>query len=388
MARKLFLLASCIIMFFLAACGGPKPIKPEAQLDTPEHHVSNGYKMLKAGELEKAFSSFERATKLDPKYAPGYAGLGLVYCEQANYKKAKESFDKAEGYAKSDAHKFDVYIGYIRLYTLGGKKVDDDWLDEAESYHKKARKIFPDRPESYFYMGNAYKMAYKFNEASGQYAKVLQLNREFVGEADKEFALIQKIQRAIPGTEIGKKIALVEKINRADVAALFIQELKLDELFKARTKKEFDNSYKSPEKKFETGSYVAAQKAVDIDNHVLKLDIEAVMEVGVRGLQPGPDHKYYPDTTIKRAEFALMIEDILIKITGNEKLATQFIGSESPFPDLRNDLAFFNAVMVCTARGLMQTKDIETAEFGPLDTVSGADALLTIRTLKNQLEKR
>ncbi len=81
----------------------------------------------------------------------------------------------------------------------------------------------------------------------------------------------------------------------------------------------------------------------------------------------------------------MMIEDILIKITGVDELATRFIGSVSPFPDLRNDLPYFNAVITCTTRGIMVAKDLATGEFAPMDTISGADALLSIRALKLQL---
>lgn len=30
-------------MLVLAACG-PQPVKPQAEMDTPEHHVASGYK--------------------------------------------------------------------------------------------------------------------------------------------------------------------------------------------------------------------------------------------------------------------------------------------------------------------------------------------------------
>jgi hypothetical protein len=92
-----------------------------------------------------------------------------------------------------------------------------------------------------------------------------------------------------------------------------------------------------------------------------------------------------PNDTGSRAAYAMMIEDILIKVSGNQKLATEFIGSKSPFPDLRNDHPSFNAIMVCTSRGIMEAKDMSTGEFAARGTVSGADALLIIRKLKDEL---
>jgi len=87
-----------------------------------------------------------------------------------------------------------------------------------------------------------------------------------------------------------------------------------------------------------------------------------------------------------QAEFALMMEDILIKATGDEALATRFIDSQSPFPDIRSDMSYFNAVMVCTSRNIMTARDVATGEFAPQGTVPGADALLAIRQMKTLLK--
>lgn len=81
----------------------------------------------------------------------------------------------------------------------------------------------------------------------------------------------------------------------------------------------------------------------------------------------------------------MMIEDILIKVTGDEKLATKFIGSTSTFGDLRSDLPYFNAVMVVTSRGIMKG-NLATGQFNPEGVVSGVDALLIIKEFKEQLK--
>ena len=54
----------------------------------------------------------------------------------------------------------------------------------------------------------------------------------------------------------------------------------------------------------------------------------------------------------------MMIEDILIRIAGDRTLATRYVGNRSPFPDLRADLPYFNAVMaVVTSRGIMEVAE-------------------------------
>ena len=382
--KNLLFVIAGLCLLVLSACG-PKALAPEAELDTPMHHVKNGNKMLKAGKIDGAFREFNRAKELDPKYSPAYVGLGLVYGFKGEYKNGFKHLKIGNKYADGKEQKINVNVGYMRLFIMGRDKIDKDWLEEVESKFKRSINIDPEVSAPYFYMGIAYKMSFEFQKAAGQFSKVLDLDKEFVKEADKEYAIIQKIQRAMPGSVVGKKIALLDKITRADVAALFIEELEIDELFRKRTPKKFDTAFKDPEKKFVSGEFVKVPPATDIEDHVLKADIDAVIAIGIKGLQPYPDHTYKPYKIITRAEFAMMIEDILIKITGDENLATRFIGNASPFPDLRNDLSFFNAVMVCTTRNILEVKDVSTGEFDPKGSVSGAESLLSIRTLKSQL---
>ena len=110
-----------------------------------------------------------------------------------------------------------------------------------------------------------------------------------------------------------------------------------------------------------------------------------VLRLAVRGLEPAPDHKFFPNGKVTRAAYALMIEGILIRVNGDENLATSLFGARSPLRDPCNDLPYFNAVMVVTSREIMEAKDLTTGEFASMDTVSGADALLIIRKFKDEL---
>jgi Tfp pilus assembly protein PilF len=365
----------------LSSCAAP-PRKPEAALDTPEHHIFSGNKLLDKGDYGGAQREFELAIQLDRKYSPAYVGLGLVYGYQNSFDKAFENMKEGKSLAEKKEDRVNAHVGMIRLYSMERK---GKWLNKAEDEFEDAVKIDPKSSAAYFYMGKAYKYGYNFDKAGEMFKKVLNLNDKYLVQADNEWKVVQKIQRAAPGSVIGKKIALIEEITRADVAALFVQELQLEKLYQKKTPRQFDTAYQPPTKRFEAEKMVKAEAATDIQNHVLHTDIEIVLRLGVRGLEPFPDHKFLPNQKINRAAYAMMIEDILIKVSGDEKLATKFIGSKSPFPDLRNDLPYFNAVMVLTSRGVMEAKDLSTGEFAPMDAVSGADALLVIRKLKDEL---
>jgi len=220
------------------------------------------------------------------------------------------------------------------------------------------------------------------------FKRVLDINTDFVAQANTEWALIQKIQRAAPGTEIGKRIALIDKIDRADVAALFDQEMDLEKLYTKRGVKTYDTTFKPPTEsstRFSPETTVKMEPATDIADSWLKPSIETVLKLQVRGLEAGPNHKFEPEKLITKGEFAVMLEDILIKVNGDEKLATKFLGATSPFPDVRNDHYAFNAIMTTTSRGFLEA-DKATGEFRAGDPVSGADALLAIREFKSQLK--
>ena len=135
----------------------------------------------------------------------------------------------------------------------------------------------------------------------------------------------------------------------------------------------------------QTETVTKMEPATDIANSWLKPSIETVLKLQIRGLEAGPNHKFEPEKLLTKGEFALMLEDILIKVSGDEKLATKFLGGHIALPDVRNDQYFFSAAMTATSRGFIEA-DKATGEFKPGDPVSGADALLSIREFKNQLK--
>ncbi|MCX5854401.1 MAG: S-layer homology domain-containing protein [Deltaproteobacteria bacterium] len=381
--RSLFMFLVFVAVGALVISCAPKAAKPVGEMDTPEHHFYTGVKLLDQGKYAAAQMEFDRSIQLAPKFSKAYAGNGLVKAYQGDSKGAFEVMKQAWKYAKQDDETVFVHVCKIRLYTMG--KPDKDWLNDALSELEAAIKIDPKSAAAYYFAGLAQKSALNFEKAGQMFKQVIDINKDYVAVADVEWNLTQKIQRAMPGTVAGKKIAIVERITRADAAALFMEELKIDVLYKKRTPKTFDTAFKDPEKA-KTASSAAPATAADIAGHPLKVDIEGILAIGVRGLEAYPDGTFRPNEFVDRATYAMMIEDILIKVTGDNALATKFIGSVSPFPDLRADLPYFNAVMVVTSRGIMQAKDLTTGEFAPLNPVPGVDALLIIRKIKEELK--
>ena len=383
--QHLIAFSMTFLLLVVGGCG-KKPAKPQAEMDTPSHHVSNGHKLLHMGQTDEALREFERARDLDPKFARAYIGMGIALGMKNEYENGLAALEKGEELAKKTDEKTEAHVGFMRLIIQNQEKAGDKWVKKAQDHFRQALKLSPDKPDAYYYMGMAFKLNKNFELAKAQFAKVLEIHNGLVAEADQEFETIQKIERALPGASVAQ-IALLDQITRADVAALFIEELKVDELFKNRAKKNFDASFHAPDADFKTGEFAPVPKATDIADHVLRADIQAVIDAGVKGLEPYPDHTFQPEKMITRAEFAIMIEDILAKMSADPTIGTKNIGGDSPFPDVRSDHYFFNAIMTCTTRGIMKAKDMATGEFDPMGVVSGAEAMNSLRELKIQLKK-
>lgn len=383
-------LAPAIASVFLISCA-PTPQQPLSRLDTPEHHTFTGVRLLDQEKFSAAGYEFERALKMDPRYSRAHTGAGLVNAFRGDFKGAFESLRQAEENARSDEEKLFVLVGYIRVNTISHAEClrietscrsDDAWVKYSEDAFAQAVRIDPNAALPYYYMGECYLTALELEKAGRLFSRVLDMNAEHIGEADRRWKQVQKIRRAMPATVKGKKIALAERITRADAAALFMEELGIDALYVWRTG---GFAWASRDQKSARTAVPRSVTATDIADHPLRADIEGILRIGIRGLSLYPGGAFRPDEQVDRASFAMMIEDILGKVTGDGALSTRFIGSPSPFFDLQDDLPYFNAVLVVTSRGIMEAKDSVTGEFAPHQPVGGADALLAIRKLRDQL---
>ena len=378
----LFLAFYCLILT-IGGCA-PKARPPISTLDTPEHHVFSGMKLLEGGRVLDAEREFNLAKELDHKYSPAYRGLGLVLGYRGDLKSAFKTMSQAKKLAETKEERALTYVGIMRLFTQQKGK---DWLEDVERNFQKARKTLtylPDLPDPYFYMGMAFKEAYKFSNAAEAFKKVLEINKTLIDKADRQLKLVQKIERAMPETLIGKKVAILEKVKKVDVVALFIQELKLGTVYEKFRPEKYGASFKSPGQ----SSYPQEIPVpVDVQGHPLKTDVQIMIGLGVKGLGTFPDGTFAPNEFITRASYAMMIADIISTITNDPALATKYVGNVSPFDDVRSDAPYFNAIMVCTTRGIIEAKGgIRQNLFDPMGSVLGADAVLSIRKLKEALK--
>jgi len=375
-------LVTAIIVLFVFAlmlgCG-PKPIKKESVLDTPDNHFTQGLRELDRGNLDEAMKEFDRAKALEPKYAEAYSGMGLVWAARGDFKKAIDLAN--EGVDKNDKS-VDCHV--IKGRILVKEREGDDWVKKAVKEFDKAIELNPKSGKAYYYKGLAYKEAYMFGESADAFRKIIALKGDFAAEADKEWAIVQKIERAAPGTKVGAKIALIEEIDRADLAVLLIEELKLLELLEKKRPKTYDTGFKAPDDptQMQTSETMQMADVTDVENHWAKNWIQDIVKA--RGMDVFPDHTFRPDELITRANYAMTMQTIMVMATGDEGLATKYIGETSRFPDVNGSHYAYNAIALMVDRGIMSA-DKMTGAFDLNGKMSGADALLAIRDFQNAL---
>ena len=372
-------------LILMAACAGTGR-KPAGVMDNPVHHYQVGMDFIEKGKLEHALREFELALQLDKNYGPALAGKGLVIVYQGSDDGLRLIL-KGERKARTSEEKVWAIVAEIRAYIQMARQnmiSENQLILKSKEAFKRGKVIDSSSPELYFYMGEAYLQALDFQRAEQMYARVKNLKNGFEQKADQRWELVQKANRAAPETRLGKKIVLIDKISRADMAGLLIEELNV-ERFYTRTQKPEQAGFEPPESLKMDGEDLYKQiKVKDIDDHPLKNDILKVIDLGVKGLQPYPDHTFRPQAPMTKVEVALLYEDIIVRATGNENLASEYIGQESHIPDVPGSHYAFNAIMLCTTRGLLET-DLRTGAFYPEKTISGVDALLSIKKLKEML---
>lgn len=384
-----FLALAALLALVLAGCGGQRPRTPVGVMDSPAHHFNNGLAFLDAGDPTQADAEFASALSMGEEYPPALAGRGVVLALRGGEDAADgalDLIDEARDQADDLGPNLRMWPEVMEIRALtalfrGGLLDRETYLEDLEAPYEDAVEYAPEAPEPSYWMGEAYVAALEFGPAEEMFRRVLSLGRGYMDRAEKRWRLVQDVNRAAPGSVAGKRIALVEALTRADLAALMAEELDVDKFY-TRTSEMHPAAFAAPGAApvvLEPGKAVT-----DVADHPLRADIEKVLRYAVRGLDLYPDRTFRPDEPVTRAEAAMIFEDVIVRATGKGELGTQFIGQESRLPDLAGDHPAYNAVMLCITRGVMDA-DIRSGAFRPLDTVSGIEALLAVKALRRDL---
>ncbi len=397
--KRIWLLLLMAMLVIVAGCS-QKVARCTSPEDNPAHHYLRGMLALEAGKLGLATEKFDRALYCEENFSAAYGGKAMVYAQlakasdQQRYREqdvdhAEKSLEKARKLVETDNDRFQYYLAEMRVATaIKGK----NWLEKVEDFSDKAMKIAVDertldyyqgKEAASYFMGVAYLEAFAFRKAEDKFRETLDSRKmgKWNEPADKAWKKTSKIVRAMGGItvgDVGKKIAVKDSVSRGDLAALLVDELMIEKLFAGRIPVKSQLAAMKPE-------FIPA----DILNYQFRDEITTIMKWKVRGLEPKFDqttkaYLFKPQDMVLRGEMAFMLEDVLIKLTLDDKLATAYFGQDrSPFPDVKPTSPFYNAVLNMTSRGIMEG-DL-SGEFRISDVVDGAEAILAIRMLQQKI---
>lgn len=348
-----------IALMALAGCIGGSAV-PEPVLDTPHHHVTSGVKLIEKRYFEDARREFESALKLDPHSSSAHRGMGWVYMLNGDFEQARAELERAKEYAATPEDRALAQVGFMRFYTLRKQK---GWLGDVEKSFRAAIAEDKQLPEAYYQMGIAYKQAHQFQDAQRAFERVSGINKRLAGPAREEAQRMQIIVLAAPQSSTGKALAAVDRITRAHLAALLVEEFRLMDILGAprRTAAEMPG-------------------ANDIATQTYRDDIETVLALRLATLGPAANGKFQPDRYTTRADLAAVMAEILVRGTDEDALAKRYKDAASPFADVSEKDPSFNAIMICTYwRSLMTPR---MGNFEPAGSVTGADTLLALKKLR------
>lgn len=355
---------------------------------------------LESENLSDAQNKFEQSIYLNDEYALGYAGLAIVSASKARglidrghktveSERASAYLKKARKLADTPEERYGYNLAAMRVATILKEK---GWLDRVVDAYEDAMALkvneqrlvyYQGKEAASYFMGVAFLEVQEFQKARDRFGDVLNAKREGKWHelADRAWKKADKIVRAMAGVTVGevaKKIAMKDTVSRGDMAALLIDELKMDKLMAGRIPV-----------RSEVEKRVTEFVPADIRENPFKEEIIVLMKWKVRGMEPKYDksamaYLFQPAADVQRGELALILEDLLVKLTGDEKISSAYFNHEkSPFPDVRPTSPIYNAVMNMTTRGIMVGE--YSGEFRANQPVDGAEALLAIRVLKQHI---
>ncbi len=376
LVKNIFFLTSvfAVGLLFCFSCA-QKTSFTSSLFDNPEYHYRLGIQQLENGDIELSVESFNRAKDLQQGFALAEVGLSLASIAKNEFNLAKKHIQLGK---KQDRKCFQVYIAEGRLLAKRGvhlNKEPNSWLEDSIKSFDKALKIDKENPEALFYMGDTYLNAGYFKDSQKVFTKILNSNHQhWTKMARERLKFVQDIERLSPGSLLGKQIGLKKTISRAEMAVLLVEELRINSIAAITPMTSLNNE------KLNNPKY---KNNIQNPQHWASGWVNIILKIGVPGLSLFPDGDFYHEQQLTRAQCALIISFIIESLSGKDGVLFKYLSAESTFPDLKSDHYAYGAASLSIDLGLLEIKDIRTANFEPSGSISGLEALRIIRKIQD-----
>jgi hypothetical protein len=362
------LLLLSFIVFTFTQCTHVKNIyssykKDIVERDSPVPVFEKGLNNWVMNQYSQAEIDFNNAKAIDSTYAPAISGLALIAATKGNNDEALKLAEMAKGMNSKDPYVFIVKA--LVLETINLKNGSPGaWLSEAKQEYSQAISLNEKSPEPYFHRAHMYKKLFQLSEATADFQKIVDLGTRHVSKAQFQLSLIESIQEASPESEIGRKIALSDKVTFHEIGQLLETET-----VGAKT------SVSEPP------PAMVSDSGTDSTDISLNINESTITQRGTT-LRNLTEASLNSRNTITRGEFAIIVEEMIIGITGDTYLKNRYKGaSRSRFLDVPASHPAYSSICTTIEKKIMQLKEKQL--FGPDKPLTGPDALLITKKLKN-----
>jgi len=355
-----------IALLLLGCSKEPAPVKSTNIADSAQQHIVTGLSLIEKTKIDSAITQCERALALEPKNSSAFSCLAIA-------KNDKELLQKAKDTQDNDIDEFRYNLAAIRVLDTKNaqkhyKKIQEMKLEFLPYYKDKQSADYFLALNYFKYLGFEKTREYSANVFKDQDSK-------FTNQSKVLWERVDRVIRALElskFTVTAKKLVLNDKIKRVDIAVVLEDEISLSKLMKG--------AFKADTKDF------ARELSQDIKTHPNLPQIKVFYKYGLRGLEPkvtASKELFLPNSFITRADFALLLEDIISKTLSDKKLKTSFFGNKSTFCDVENNGYYFNAINTAVARGFL--KPNRNSEFRPHEFLTGIELIEAIAVIKEEI---
>ena len=318
---KLFI----VILFFISACGG--------SLDQTENNSQSHYEKGISALQKKNYLAAEKELKLalqkSNRNVFAYNALGEVYFNWGRLDEAQDNYDNA---LKIDPNFVPALVGLAKMEL---KKSNNK---KASSMLQESFQITKDNAEAHYVMGLIYLTENKSGLATQEFQKTLNINPAHA-------AAQLKLKEARITSDYKSNLSHKKTITRAELASFLVNSLNIKDW-----------------------QVVHEIQIKDIKNQKSEKEIRHLVNLHV---MEAPNQKFHPKTLIIKSDLAQIGQALIIRSTGDLSLKTTFSQILSPFSDVHLDDHYYNAVILSTSYGLLETPS--DGKFHPNFKVTGKD---------------
>ncbi len=357
--------------------------KTKARMATDvETALEAGNRLLAAGMDEKAIPRFQAVLQKGPDLVDARLGLSEALGNTGKTGEALSEVRQAMIRSGSGEERIRTSRVTIRILDAASHRgeLPPYGLDLAEREWEVLNRYGAEDRESLLRLGDLFQRGLYLSRAIEALERARRIAHPS-GKVDLDHRVehIRSVYSFAPRSDLGKRLGLLPQVTRGELAALLVHELLVDRI---RTIRGSATWRPYVEKQ------AAAPAVKDIEDSAYRDDIRRVLALGIRGLEPFPDGTFRPSDAVSRAEFAVILEDVLSRATRDETLATQMMDKASRFEDVEASAWYKSAADLALSLGLFAPGPGAPPRFQPIKPITGVESLQAFRLLRKRLDSR